>query len=374
MRLFLLPLLTLTLAASAQTAQTPQASEAPAKPVQATPAQAAPAPEQAAPAEAVVAPEAEAPAPAEPARKPGKPVAAKPKEDKVLARINGQVIRESDFDMYVGLAYNDQQRMQIAMVQGAREQLQNQFLQAKLLEAKARKEHLDAGGEYAKRRSFMEMDILVRALFERDGDALRKQLDLKDEDFKAYYESHKDRFQTKETFDARHILIGVKGSPAAGDKGLTDEEAKAKIAKLQAELKAGKKFEDLTKEYSDDPGSKEKGGLYENIAFGSFTPEFEEAVRKQPAGQVGEPVKTPFGYHIIQVEKITPAHLPPFEEVKAEVQKAATQERQEQVMKVYIDAAKKEIPYIDGPEAAKAPAPARKGAAKPKKSAGGAAK
>jgi len=368
MRLLLLPLLTLTLAASAQTAQTPQA---PAKPAQPAPAQAAPAPAVSAEATPAAAPEAEVP---EPVQAPAKAVAAKPKEDKVLARINGQVIRESDFDMYVGLAYNDQQRMQIAMVQGAREQLQNQFLQAKLLEAKARKEHLDAGGEYAKRRSFMEMDILVRALFERDGEALRKQLDLKDEDFKAYYENHKDRFQTKETFDARHILIGVKGSPAAGDKGLTDEEAKAKVAKLQAELKAGKKFDDLAKEYSDDPGSKEKGGLYENIAFGSFTPEFEEAVRKQPAGQVGEPVKTSFGYHIIQVEKITPSHVPPFEEVKAEVQKAATQERQEKVMKVYIDAAKKEIPYIDGPEAAKAPAPARKGAAKSKKSAGGAAK
>jgi peptidyl-prolyl cis-trans isomerase C len=342
MRLFLLPLLpllpliTLTLA--------PQPPEA-AKPVALVPVES---PVQAVPDEAKPAPKVDEPLPA-----PAAP--AKPKEDKILARIDGKVIRESEFELYLGVAYNEQQRMQIAMIEGARKQVQDQFLQYRLLEAKARREKMDQEKTFTQQRSFMEMDLLVRAIFNRDGKELQKKVNLQDEEVKAYFDQHPDRFMSKGSFSARHILVGVKGSPSQGDKGLTDEEAKAKIAKIQAELKAGKKLEDLTKEYSDDPGSKDQGGLYENKAFGEFVPEFEEAVRKQAVGQVGEPVKTMHGYHLIQVEKIAPPALPAFDEVKDKVRQAATMERQEQVIKAYIEEAKKGIPYVEGPEAAKEP-------------------
>lgn len=341
MRLLLLPLLTLSLAA-----QTPQ--EAPKT-------EAKPAP--------VAAPEAP---------KAERQEAPKPKENAVLACINGKVYRDSDLDAYIAAAYNDQQRMQIAMVEGARKQVQQQFLQSRLLEAKARKEKLNQGPAFAEKASLAEMDVLVRLLFERDGESLRAQLNLKDEDTKAYYEAHKDKFMSPETFNCRHLLINVKGGAQAGDKGLTEEEAKAKIAKLQEELKAGKKFEDVAKENSDDPGSKDKGGLYENISFGSFVPEFEAAVRKQAIGVVGEPVKTTYGYHLIVVEKINPSHLQPFDEVKDKVHQMATQARQETVMNAYLEAAKKEVTYVEGPEAAKAAA--KQPAARAKKPAAGAKK
>lgn len=301
---------------------------------------------------------AQAPAPTAPTT--AAPAAGEPEvkrtEDKAIARIDGKPVMESDFLMFLDLAYNPQQRMQIAMAEGAMRDVQQTFLQTRLFEAKARKEGLDKDPAFARKRAIMEMDLLVRALFDRDGAALQEKIKVSDTDVKAYYDGHADLFKTPETFSARHILVGTKDSPAANGKGLTDAQAKAKVARIQAALKAGRKLKDLVKVNSDDPGSKDKGGLYENIPFGSFQPEFETAVRAQTVGKVGQPVKTPYGYHLIQVEKITPAKLEPFEASKEKAQQLATTARQEQVMKEFVDAIKKEIPYEEIPETPAVPA------------------
>jgi peptidyl-prolyl cis-trans isomerase C len=251
--------------------------------------------------------------------------------------------------MFLDMAYNPQQRMQIGMVEGAMQQTQDQYLQTRLFEAKARKDGLDKGPAFARKRSMLEMDILVRALFERDGAKLQEKIKVSDEDIKAFYDKNTDKFQSPETFTARHILLSSKESPAPDAKTLSEEELKAKVVKVQDALKGGKKFEDLAKEFSDDPGSKEKGGLYENISFGSFVPEFEVAVRAQKIGEVGAPVKTQYGYHLILVEKLTPGALQTFEAAKEKAQQLATQARQEQVMKEFVDSVKKEIPFTQGP-------------------------
>ena len=321
-RSLLFPLMTLTLAA-----QTP-----------------APAPEPA------TAPATAAPKPVVKPATPAKPEAPK---DKVLARINGKPVLESEFLMFLEMAYNPQQRMQMGMVEGAMEQAQEQYLRTRLLDAKARKDGLDKGPAFAKKRAMMEMDILVRALFDREGAKLQEKIKVSDADVKTFFDKHPDKFKSQETFNARHILISSKESPAPDAKELSEDEVKTKVAKAQEALKGGKKFEDVVKEFSDDPGSKEKGGLYENIAFGSFVPEFEVAVRNQKIGEVGEPVKTQYGYHLILVEKITPSEPQTFEASKEKAQQMATQERQELVMKEFLDAIKKEIPYVEGTGAAK---------------------
>lgn len=297
----------------------------------------------------------EAPKTAAPAPGPAPAQPVKPAVDKTIAVIDHRVYRNSDFEKFLDMAMNPQQRAQMAMYPPAREQMLKRYLEFQLLAAKGRKDHLQQSDLYKRMMAMSEMQALVQALMERDDKALRARMALKDEDIKAYYDKNPDKFTAPETFSARHILISVKDSPAADGKGLGDEEAKAKVAKVQEELKAGKKFEDLAKEYSDDPGSKEKGGLYENISFGSFVPEFEEAVRKQAVGQVGEPVKTKYGYHLIQVEKLNPSQVQPFDTAKEKAQQLVTQARQEQVMKDYIDGIKKEIPYTEGEASAVAP-------------------
>lgn len=81
-------------------------------------------------------------------------------------------------------------------------------------------------------------------------------------------------------------------------------EKKAKAEEVLRRAKAGEDFAALAKEFSEDPGSKDKGGLYENVPLGQMTPEFEKAALALEPGQIAENlVETPFGYHIIKLEK-----------------------------------------------------------------------
>ncbi|MBW5471132.1 foldase [Brevibacillus formosus] len=92
----------------------------------------------------------------------------------------------------------------------------------------------------------------------------------------------------------RHILISTEKR--------TPEEALKISNDLVARLKKGEDFAKLATEFTDDPGSKESGGLYENADVTQWVPEFKEASLTQKVGEVGPPVKTNFGYHIIKVE------------------------------------------------------------------------
>lgn len=92
----------------------------------------------------------------------------------------------------------------------------------------------------------------------------------------------------------RHILISTEQRKP--------EEALKIANDLEARLKKGEDFAKLAKEFTDDPGSKETGGLYENADVSQWVPEFKDAALNQKVGEVGPPVKTSFGYHIIKVE------------------------------------------------------------------------
>jgi len=292
-----------------------------------------------------------------------KAAARKAPVDPVIARIGTEVVRQSEFELFCATTLNDQQRMQLQFMDGALERYRTQFLEFKVLAAKAHKDGLQNRPDHAKKLALMDMQLLIQALMDRDGPALQAKLNVTDAQVKAYFDAHPDKFVTPETFTARHILVRAKGEGDDADpKALSDADAKAKAEKILAEIKAGKSFTDAAKEYSDDPGSKDKGGLYEDTAFGKFVPEFDKAVRSQKPGTVGDPVKSQFGYHLIQVEKIKPAVAQTFDEAKDSAKEQAMAERQEQVMKTYLDGLRKEMGYKLVP-----PAPAKPEAAAPAK-------
>jgi foldase protein PrsA len=93
----------------------------------------------------------------------------------------------------------------------------------------------------------------------------------------------------------RHILIAI------NDKR-KDEEAKKLAEDTAARLKKGEDFAKLAKELSDDPGSKDNGGLYENADVNGWVPEFKKAALALPLNQISDPVKTDYGYHVMKVE------------------------------------------------------------------------
>jgi parvulin-like peptidyl-prolyl isomerase len=92
----------------------------------------------------------------------------------------------------------------------------------------------------------------------------------------------------------RHILISTENRKP--------EEALKLANDLAARLKKGEDFAKLAKEHSDDPGSKDTGGLYEDADVSQWVPEFKDAALKLPIGQISDPVKTDYGYHVMKVE------------------------------------------------------------------------
>lgn len=111
----------------------------------------------------------------------------------------------------------------------------------------------------------------------------------------------------------RHILIGLTTDEG---KPRSKEEALKLAGDVQLRLTNGEDFAKLAKEFSDDPGSKDAGGLYADTEVGLWVSEFKQAVLEQAIGTVGEPVETDFGYHVIKVESRS---VKSFESAKSEL-------------------------------------------------------
>lgn len=314
--------------------------------------------------------EAAKPAPAAaPAPQAAAPAQPKP-EDVVVAKVGGEPITEADFRAAFRVLPR-QEQMQLLMLQGGKEEFIKRMAESKLLAVKARKMGLDKTPDFQRTLDRTKDDLLAREFLTQEGEALQAKLKLSDTDVKAYYDAHPDKFKQPELVSVRHILVAVKRDPKEKE-GLTDAEAKQHIAKLQADLKKGMAFEDLAKKFSDDPGSKENGGLYKDVDPSSWDPAFAKAAMTQPIGKVGAPVKSQYGYHLIKVEGRKPARQVPFEEAKAEAQQMAERDRQGEVWEQLMEGLKKEIPFelakpapSDAPKPQAAPAPA-KGAEAPK--------
>jgi peptidyl-prolyl cis-trans isomerase D len=142
-------------------------------------------------------------------------------------------------------------------------------------------------------------------------------------DLRAAYAQNLDRFRTPEQVKVRHILIKTSDKPK-------EEVAKleAKANDLLKQLRAGADFAALAKQHSEDPGSKDKGGVYEGVVRGQMVPAFEKAAFDRKPHEIGDLVKTEYGLHIVEVLEKQPAKVKPFEEVKAEL---ATERKREAV-------------------------------------------
>jgi peptidyl-prolyl cis-trans isomerase C len=292
--------------------------------------------------------------PAPPAAPVAPTAAPAPKpEEVVLAKVGGEAITEADFQAAFRLL-GQQEQMQILMIQGGKDEFVKRMAESKLLSVKAKRLELDKTPGYLRALDRTKDDLLAREFLAKEGEALQKKLVVAEADVKAYYDKHPERFKQPDLVSVRHILVSVK--QGENPQGLSDADAKKRIAKIQGELKKGAKFEDLAKKYTDDPGSKENGGLYADQDPSSWVPEFGAAARTQPLGKVGAPVKTQFGYHLIKVEARKPARQVPFEEAKQPAEKMAQQERQAAVWNDLMDSLRKEIPFeLVKPAAPKAP-------------------
>jgi len=129
-----------------------------------------------------------------------------------------------------------------------------------------------------------------------------------DAEVKQYYDTHPTDFEQPESVKVQHILM-LTVNPATRAP-LTDDQVKAKrvqIDDIAKKVKAGEDFSKLATQYSEDPGSKEKGGELPAFSHGDMVPEFEVAAFSMKTNAVSDVVTTAYGYHIIKVLEKTPA-------------------------------------------------------------------
>jgi peptidyl-prolyl cis-trans isomerase D len=131
----------------------------------------------------------------------------------------------------------------------------------------------------------------------------RSQVRLMDDEVALYYDEHIDEFKTPETIDARHILFKV----AQDADDATAEAARTKAEDVHRQIMAGGDFEELARTHSEEAATGANGGFLGTFGRGQMVKPFEEAAFGLEAGQVSAPVRTQFGYHIIRVDKKTPA-------------------------------------------------------------------
>jgi peptidyl-prolyl cis-trans isomerase D len=152
-----------------------------------------------------------------------------------------------------------------------------------------------------------------------------------DADVQAYYSGHAAQYKTEEQVKTRHILIASK----AGADAATDAAAKAKAQDVLKQVQAGGNFAALAKKYSDDPGTKDKGGELVLMPTASLDPAYGKAAMALNPGQTSGLVKSAFGYHIIQTEQKQAAGVKPLAEVKDTIVKTLEQDKQGGALQSY---------------------------------------
>jgi peptidyl-prolyl cis-trans isomerase D len=140
-------------------------------------------------------------------------------------------------------------------------------------------------------------------------------INIPDEDVKKYYEENASKFQGDEQRRASHILISFGGKTDAASKKAAHDKAASILAEVK---KDPKKFAELAKKYSQDPGSAEKGGDLGLFGRGMMVKPFEDAVFSMSPGAISDLVESDFGYHIIQLTEIK-GQGQSFDEVKANI-------------------------------------------------------
>ncbi|MCF1184081.1 SurA N-terminal domain-containing protein [Marichromatium gracile] len=144
---------------------------------------------------------------------------------------------------------------------------------------------------------------------------LAKGIEIDEAALREAYAAEQGRFVMPEQRQVRHLLIAL---PQQAD----DEQiaaAEREITALRARILEGESFADLAAEHSDDPGSAAEGGELGLIEPGMMDPVFDEAVFSLPEGGLSEPVRTRFGYHLIEVEAVRPGETQPFEAVREQL-------------------------------------------------------
>ena len=202
-----------------------------------------------------------------------------------------------------------------------KEKFLGELIKKELLYQDALKKGLDKDAEYLKRVEDFRKITLIGVLLEKEMESKAK---VSDQEVKDYYEKHKEDFAVGR-IRASHILVK------------TEEDAR----NILERLKKGEDFAKIAKKSSIDPGSAKNGGDLGFFSAGQMVPEFEAVAVKLKQGEISEPLKTKFGYHIIKVTDKKIGKSVEFEKVKNYISQRLSAEKQKGFFDSYIEELKK---------------------------------
>jgi len=246
-----------------------------------------------------------------------------------IATVNGEPISRSTFDHKLEDGPSGKQTLA-------------QMVQSELVDQYAKKNNITVSdAEIAQRESDIkskypngqfEQILKQQGLTENDvhnilrqslvvEKAVAPQVHVSDADVKAYFDKNHASLDTQEQVRARHILVA--------------DLATANM--IEAKLKAGGDFAALAKQYSTDPSSKEKGGELGFFGPNMMVKPFQDAAFADPVGKITAPVKSPFGYHIIQVEEKKPATKATLANSTDKIKTTLKQQQQQQAVPAFMN-------------------------------------
>jgi peptidyl-prolyl cis-trans isomerase D len=176
---------------------------------------------------------------------------------------------------------------------------------------------------YEKNKSSYKKEARVKARYVFfDPAPHQSAIAVKDDELQDYYDTHKEEFYTPKTVQARHILI------KAGQKADAEavEKAKTKALDILKKAREDNDFAELAKQYSEGP-TKVKGGYLGAFKYEDMVKPFSDKAFSMNAGEISDPVRTQFGWHIIKVEKVNEASTVSFDKAKQQIQKKITAEK-----------------------------------------------
>lgn len=178
-------------------------------------------------------------------------------------------------------------------------------------------------------KTSVESDLLIQTYLE---DYLKNLIEVNEQEVQEAY--HADK-----TASVRHILL------------LTQDKSEAEKAEIHKQMEGilervrqGEDFSELAQQYTEDPGSKENGGLYEDFGRGRMVPPFEEAAFTVPVGDISDIVETTYGYHILKIEN-RKKEIRPLEEIRAELEADLRQRKEGTAFQDHLNILKQEAGY-----------------------------
>ena len=263
----------------------------------------------------------------------GQAPAARP-GDKVLARVDGSPVTEAD----VALAADDPALSLPAMDEAQKRDIIVGYLVDLKIGAKAAEAaKVGEGPEFARKLAYFRDKLLLDEYLERE---VKKAVT--PEASRKLYDDTVKNVKPEPEVRARHILVE------------TEDEAK----KAQARVNGGEDFGKVAGELSKDPGSKTDGGDLGFFTQDRMVQPFAEAAFKLEPGRVSDPVKSQFGWHVIKVEEKRMKPIPPYDEMKEQVEAYLTRKAQQDLVLGLRQKAK--IERLDEPKPAETPAPEQK--------------